>query len=239
MRKLIGLFVVLAVLAVALLVGDRLAARAASDRIASAVQTDAHLSHKPSVTVHGFPFLVQALRGRYDRIDVVADDVFQHGGGGDGSIVSLEFRGVHIPPSKAISGNVHRIPVDRVTGTVAVAFADLEAASRLSGLTLSQVAGHADQLALAEQVTVAGVTASARLTARLSVSGHRLTVSPTDISVSGVPVIPDALLASLKQHAAFSVDIPGLPSGVSLSGVMVAPAHVDLGIAASNVVLSR
>lgn len=239
MRWLIRLAVLLGVLAVLLYVGDRLAARAASDRIATAVQHDAHLAKPPTVTVHGFPFLLQAARGRYDRIDVVADDVFQHGGGGDGSVVALQFRGVHVPPSKAISGQVHSIPVDRVVGSVALSFADVEAAAHVPGLGVSAVPGHPDQVALTEQVSVAGLSAQARVTAHLSVSGHQLTVSPTDVSVAGVSVLPPALLDSVKAHAAFSFAIPGLPSAVALTGVSVGPAHVDVQVDATHIVLTR
>ena len=107
MRHPLRSLVIVAAVLIGLAVGvDRLANHVAEGRIAAVLQSDAHLAHKPTVTVHGFPFLTQAFNGRYDRIEVTARDLF---GSSDGSVSTVNFEGVHLPAAKALSGKVGEI----------------------------------------------------------------------------------------------------------------------------------
>jgi hypothetical protein len=245
MRRPLRTLVVLAVLAALLVGADRLAAHIAADRIATAVQTDAHLPHKPKVDVHGFPFLTQAARGRYDRIQVTATDVFgsvtgiAHGAAEDGSVTTVDFDGVHIPPSAALAANVHDIPVDHVKGAVAVSFADVEAASHVPGLRVHPVAGHPDQASIDESVSVAGLAVQAGVVAAVSVSGNTITLKAVDVQLPANVTLPAAVSDEIRAHAGFSVKVPGLPSGVRLTGVAVGGSGVTATVQADNIVLTR
>lgn len=70
-RLLVGLVVLLALL----LAADRAGAALASRAIAAEVQSATRLPGEPDVEVAGFPFLTQALAGRYDRVELTARDV--------------------------------------------------------------------------------------------------------------------------------------------------------------------
>src|SRR6266487_4063862 len=71
------LTVVFALLLVALVIADRVAVSAADaaveKRLAEQAPFDA--SNKPDVSIRGFPFLTQALSGKYDDIEVSGDSL--------------------------------------------------------------------------------------------------------------------------------------------------------------------
>lgn len=235
MRLLRSLIVAIAI--VVLLYGaDRVAAHLAEGRIADVVQSDAHLVHKPQVIVHGFPFLTQAVAGRYERIEVKADDIF-NSTTGTGSTTVVDFDGVHIPASKAVSGQVHEVPVDHVSGEVAVTFADIEAASHVAGLTVRPVAGRPDEVSVTESVSVLGVQKSVGVTAHVALSGNTITLKATGVNVPANVSLPPAVLEKIRSRAGFNVQVPGLSSGVRLTSVSVQPDAVVATVRADNIVL--
>jgi hypothetical protein len=234
-RSLIALLVLIGRLVGA----DRVAAHAAEGRIAQAVQSAAALPSKPSVRVHGFPFVTQAIRGTYDHIDVTANNIFGRTDGGRGSVTTVSFDGVHIPASKALSGDVHEIRVDHVSGHVDVAFADIESASHLPGVTVRAVAGHDDEVSVDEAVSVAGATVNASVIAHVTLSGNTLTLKVVGVTVADGISVPASVLAGLRSHAAFSVRIPGLPAGVKLTAIVVTPDGVVAALQATGLTLTR
>ena len=112
-RKLIFLVIVLVGLAVA---ADFGAAAYAKHAAQSAVKNTANLGSDPSVDIHGFPFLYQALTGKFDDIQVRADHV---GSGAFGDLdVDAHMYGVELTLSDLLSQDLHRIPVDRLDARV-------------------------------------------------------------------------------------------------------------------------
>ena len=67
MRRLL---IVLVVLAALLVVADRVGVVVAENRLAGQIQQQLVLDSKPDVSIHGIPFLTQAIRGRYKDIRV-------------------------------------------------------------------------------------------------------------------------------------------------------------------------
>jgi hypothetical protein len=232
------LLVAVGVLAVIGFGADRLAAHADADRIATTVQSDAHLSHRPSVTVGGFPFLVQVVKGRYDHIGVTVNDLFESGLQ-EPTVLRLEFGGVHIAASDILNGGVHHIAVDKVTGVAAIPFADLQTAAHVVGLSgLTAVPGSANEVRFTEAVSVAGVKVDVQITARVTVANGSVVVTARDVVAGGTP-LPAAVTNSVLSHAAFSVKLPGLPAGVQVSGVTVTPTDVLVSVSATHLVLTR
>jgi hypothetical protein len=234
-RSLVALAVI-----VGLLVGaDRVAAHAAEGRIAQAVQSAADLPSRPTVRVHGFPFVTQAIRGTYDHIEVTANDIFGRADAGRGSVTTVSFEGVHIPASKALSGKVHEIQVDHVTGQVEVAFADIETAAHLPGVTVRAIAGHDNEVSIDEAISFAGATVNASAIASVALAGNTLTLKVVDVQIAGGITVPASVLAGLRTHASFSVKIPGLPAGVKLTAVVVSPDGVIAALQATALTLTR
>ncbi|GAA4539150.1 LmeA family phospholipid-binding protein [Amycolatopsis samaneae] len=110
---------------VLLLVGaDFGAAAYAEHTISQKVRTQLGLTDDPSVTVHGFPFLTQALSGDYSHIGVTASGVpvgdKLHDVG-----VNADLENVTAPLSDLTSGNTKSIRIGELTGSVTIKAADL------------------------------------------------------------------------------------------------------------------
>lgn len=211
MRKLL---IALAVLLVLLGVADRVAVQVASKAVAKELRTTGQLRTDPKVTIGGFPFLTQALQGRYDRIEVDAGSVTR----GDLRLSSFDavLTGVHVPLSKALSGSVTAVPVEGLTATVVVSYADLAAAARLQGLAITPKGS--DQLQLS--ATVRGQQVSADATVRLE--GDDVVVVPAGSAPLG-----------------FRASVGSLPYGLRLQGVTVTPGGLRLAASSGPTVLSR
>ena len=239
MRRTTRLVVVIVILGGLLYAGDREAARLAADQIASAVRSDAHLAQRPKVSVKGFPFLTQVVTGHYGHIEVVADDVFQLGVTG-GAVLRLDFFDLRISASKALSGHVKTAPVKRVTGSVAVPFADLQAAAGISGLSITgAVPGQPDELAGTDVVTVGPTSSTVRVTGRVTFLGNSIVVRPIALAMANGSPVPSAVRTQVLAQAVVSVRLPGLPPGVEITGVNVTSDDVVVTLGASNLVLAR
>ncbi len=124
-------WVIALVVLVLLLVGaDFGAAAYAEHMISQKARTQLQLTDDPSVTIHGFPFLTQALGGDYSHISVsaagvpVADKL-------QDVAVNAELEDVTAPLSDLTNGNTKAITIGKLTGAVTIKAADL---ARLSPL---------------------------------------------------------------------------------------------------------
>ena len=118
-------WVIALVVLVLLLVGaDFGAAAYAEHMISQKARTQLQLTDDPSVTIHGFPFLTQALGGEYGHISVsaagvpVADKL-------QDVAVNAELENVTAPLSDLTSGNTKAITIGELTGSVTIKAADL------------------------------------------------------------------------------------------------------------------
>jgi len=123
-------WVIALVVLVLLLVGaDFGAAAYAEHMISQKARTQLQLTDDPSVTIHGFPFLTQALGGDYSHISVSAAgvpvDKLQD------VAVNAELEDVKAPLSDITNGNTKAITIGELTGSVTIKAADL---ARLSPL---------------------------------------------------------------------------------------------------------
>lgn len=124
-------WVIALVVLVLLLVGaDFGAAAFAEHMISQKARTQLQLTDDPSVTIHGFPFLTQALGGDYSHISVSAAGVPVAGKLQDVA-VNAELEDVNAPLSDLTNGNTKAITIGKLTGSVTIKAADL---ARLSPL---------------------------------------------------------------------------------------------------------
>src|SRR5215210_4937958 len=122
MRALVAVVLLLGVLFV---IADRVGVAVAEDQVADRIAEQGSLPGPPEVDIAGFPFLTQALSGRYDevRIALTAADLDQPEGTG----ADIALRGVEVPLSDVVAGSVRQVPVDRVDGTATLSYALLSA----------------------------------------------------------------------------------------------------------------
>lgn len=222
MKWVVGIAVLLA-----LLVGaDRLAVRVAEGRIAQ--QLSSTLTGDPTVDIGGFPFLTQAVRGRYDDIRI-------------GGELAEPFSGFHatlhdveVPPGAALSGDVAQVPVARAEGTVVVAYAQL--AARFPNGSV-QVTPENGNLRVAGHVTILGEQVSASVLESVAVEdGRRLVTAPIDVTVDGLPD-PGPVRAAVVDALRLDGRLPELPYALQLTGVTAAADGLRLSASAEDVII--
>ena len=226
------LAVSLVVLLALLLVADRVGASLASSAVAAEVQSSTRLSSQPDVDVTGFPFLTQALAGRYDRVEVGATDV----PAGDLVLSRLDatLTGVQLPLSDALSGSVDRVPVAAVQARALVGYSEL---ARRSGDRQLTVAPAGDRVRVTGSVEVLGRTISATAVSRVEVVEGDLVVTAEAYEV-GNETADDLLTRALGDRLDLRIPVTGLPYGLEVSGVEIEAAGVVVLATAGETVLS-
>ena len=225
-----ALLVVLLLLGGLALAADRVAEAVAEDRVAQLVAERGGLAGEPEVEIGGFPFLTQAVGGRYDdvRIALTGADLGQP----ESTRADVWLQGVEVPLSDVLSGSVQRVPVERVDGTATLAYA-LLAAELGPGTTVTR-AGHG--LRVQRTVEVAGVSVPLTATGTVSLDGDTLVVDVEDASGVGVDV-PDVLVDRVGDALDLSYRIPQLPFGLQVTGVAPADDGVRVQVEATDTVL--
>jgi hypothetical protein len=218
-------------LVIVLVAADRVGAIIAAQVLASKIKTDEGLAHRPDVTVGGFPFLTQAVRGRYRgvRIQLTAEQLGQPAG----TRADVSLQGVHVPLSDALSGSVQQIPVDRVDGTATLSYALL--ADQLGGDTTLAQSG--DGIQLTKSVEVLGFDFPVTAAGTVTLDGQDVVIDVHDASAGAVDV-PAFVLDTADQLLDFRYRVPALPFGLQLTGVQPAAGGVDVRVQARDAVLS-
>jgi len=222
-----SLLVVLLVLVALVVVADRAVEQVAEGVVSR--QLEPELGTRPTVEIGGFPFLTQALRGRYDRIDVSAGDVTR----GDVTVqdFTATLTGTRVPMSDVLAGSIEEVPVDRLRGGALVPY---------SALTRRgvQVEPAGDRVRLSGTLSVLGQTVDASGLADVAVDGQDLVLTAREVTAAGVTAtgpLADALLPLLTVR----YRVPELPYGLQLRDVDVEPGGVRVGGTASDVLLRR
>jgi LmeA-like phospholipid-binding len=259
-RTLIVLIVV-----VGLLVGaDYALAAAAEYQVSKRMKADLGLSTDPSVNIHGFPFITQALAGDYSDITVDAVDVPVKDTLRDLDIAA-DLRHVRVGLSDLLSGNVRQINVDEVDGQVTVKASDIGRLLNLPDLTITPVSldtvngqGSQDKAQATQDTRGDTTTAGVQLTATVNIAGVStqvnvygiialdnggIAIRPKTVQLVNNQVsakLPEALLNAVLP--AFSTTLNSkslpLPFTVQATGVQVQNGAIVLQGRATNVSLN-
>ena len=226
------LLVVVLVLLVLLLVADRVGAALAGRAIAAELQRSAVLPEQPAVTVEGFPFLTQALRGRYRSIEVEAADVPAE----QVTLRALSARltGVRVPLSEALAGQVSAVPVERVEARVLLGYDDLGRRSGDRELTVSPAG---DRLRVRGSVRALGQDLVGTAVSRVEVDGDEVVVTAESYEV-GNATASALLTRALAGRFDYRFRLSGLPYGLQVTGVQVRPDGLSVTAVATDTVLS-
>lgn len=227
-NKLAAAVVVLVAL---LLVADRAGARYASRSVADGVQAAMRLDSPPEVDITGFPFLTQAARGRYERVEVRAADVPV-----DDVVLSrldATLHGAEVPLSDLLSRSVDDVPVEQVRASALVAYPELSQSYRGQELTVKPDSG---RLLLVGDLQVADRTVSAEALASLAVVEGDLVVTPEEVGLreeDAKQELSEAVRDQLEVRLPVTV-----PYDLTLTAVEVGPDALRLRAEGSDVVLS-
>jgi hypothetical protein len=225
-----ALLVVALLLIGLVLVADRVAVGIAEDRVAEQVAEKGGLAGTPEVDIDGFPFLTQAVGGRYDevRISLTADQLGQP----EGTRADVVLRGVEVPLSSVLAGSVQEVPVERIDGTATLSYA-LLSAQLGSGTELER---EGDGLRITRTLEVLGQQVRLTATGQVALEGNDLVVDVEEASGAGVDV-PGFLLDRATDLLDLRYPVPALPFGLQLTGVRPAADGVDIRVEATDTVL--
>jgi hypothetical protein len=225
-----ALLVVVLLLVGLAVVADRVAVGVAEDRVGQELAATGGLAGTPEVEIAGFPFLTQAVAGRYDdvRISLTAAELGQP----EGTRAHVALHGVHVPLSSALSGSVDRVPVDRIDGTATLSYALLSA--QLGGDTTLRSEG--DGVRITKTVELLGQTIPLTATGTVALDGNELVIDVERASGAGVD-LPDFLVTRAGDLLDLRYAVPALPFGLQLTGVRPDADGVDVRVAAEDTVL--
>lgn len=205
-RLLIVLLVLLGLAALA----DRFVARVAGDAAGAQIRRALKTPDDAEVKFNGFPFVTQAVRGRFDSVEVTARDVPQDGL----TVTRIEstFTGVRLKLGEALNGEVAGVPTDEAQATVRISYDDLNAWLRRRGdLT---VTSQGNRAVISGRIRVRGQTLDAKGTATATVRRDAILLRVQSATANGTKV-PAAALPLLT----IELKLPGLPFGITLTSV--------------------
>ncbi|MFL6053865.1 MAG: DUF2993 domain-containing protein [Actinoallomurus sp.] len=228
MRKaLVTCLVLLVIFGGIAIAGDIVGRRVAQNEIAKNVASQYRLDHTPQVSIKGFPFLTQALDGRYGEIDINVGRLTEQGIHLTDTTVAL--KGVTAPMSDAMNGDSSRVVADTATSTATVGYDDVNK-SAPNGM---KVSADGSALQVRGPYSVLGVTRTVTATVTVQASGRTVRVVPQAVKAGGTTVPLDLV----KQAFTFTMAVKALPLGTQISDVQVKPGGLRVTTTAQNVKL--
>jgi hypothetical protein len=243
-RLLITFLVLLILVAVALVVADRVAAsyaeRVIGDRVSDQLANQKATAEKPDVTVEGVPFLTQVASGDYQEIKILLNNFTAPTGTADQKIkmptLDIRAKDIDAPIDTLRNGNGD-IKAGTVTGTGTIAYADLATLIGQKGLTVGEKDG---KLVGTAPVEALGQTFNVTGTANLEVTEGVVKVRFADVTADGLPNIPLVrnLIDNYVQQLSYDLAVPALPLNLKVQKVEPRPDGLVVTTGANNVSLS-
>jgi hypothetical protein len=138
-KKPVKITVITVLVLVGALVGaDYGLAAAAEYQVSKKMRTELNLASDPSVDIHGFPFITQALAGDYHDIAIDAVGVPVNSQLRDLEIAA-DLHDVRVRLSDLLGGNVQQVKVAEVDGQVKVKSTDIGRLLRIPDLSISPI----------------------------------------------------------------------------------------------------
>lgn len=215
---------------------DRGCAALAGSAVGESIQRSEGLAEKPEVTFRGFPFLTQAIQGKFDEIDVEARDVIV-----DTltfSTIDADLRGVEVGVKDALSGEIEAVPVRSGTSIVTLTYAELNEFldSRPGSPRVST--GPDGTLLVRSTVGVPGRgSVPVEGMGVPSVTAGGIVVKVTGIRAVSGPALPATVAAASSGRLSFTIPTGGMPFGITVREVSVEPDALRFGATAKGVII--
>lgn len=210
--------IALVVLLLLLFGADRVAAAVTENQLASRFQSQMSLSGKPSVDITGFPFLTQLAARDFRNIVVTGHNLTDR---------QLDLASINVTASNVHINSTSSATIGSLNGSVTVTLASLANAGGVPA-SIKLTPGSGNTVNASVSVFGLDATAHAEVTKEGSNKIH--------VHVTDAGGIPSSVLGNLAD---FTVSIPDLPAGVSVSGVSVTSAGVRVNFTGSHMTLSQ
>jgi hypothetical protein len=243
-RRILGaLLVLLVVLAVLLIVADRVGANVAERRIAEEVQQELTSrevrSSAPEVTVGGFPFLTQVLDENYESISILLRDV----------TTAPEQEGVRLPrldveardvnaPLEALRSGQGDIVASTVDGTATIGYASVARLIDQPNLRLSERGG---KLLASLPIELFGQRFTLTGEAQIEAVEGKIRLRFERLEAEGLPTAPgvEEAVSGYARQMSIDVPLPPLPFALELREVTPLPEGLAVAATARNVPLNQ
>ncbi|ROO91100.1 DUF2993 family protein [Actinocorallia herbida] len=228
---------VLLVLLVLVLAGafgaDRFAESRAEAEIARQVAVQYRLTNEPAVSFGGFPFLTQALSGKYDSVDVAIGDYTDQGITLQDVDVRLE--GLNAPLADLVNGDSSSLTADRAVASAVIPYGVVQ--KQLAARGVTSVSQSADGNVLAKGTYQAPIIGEVPidLIVSLKVTAKGVAIVPEKVTAVGVQVP----LAAVKDMFTYTIPIAGLPLGAKITAVSPVADGLRVTGEATNIPLDR
>jgi hypothetical protein len=214
----------LIVLAILLVIGDRVALAITENEMASQFVANG-FPVKPSVTIEGFPFLTQLVAKDFKKVDISASNI--PAGPVTISTLNATITGLHI--SSFSSSATAR--VDHLTATAFISFGALAAAGGLDGTGITVTPDGTNKLKIT--AGLGGIVSDTEV-AQITQTG------PQTISIKLLPTSGGMLGSLLGSFASYSFNLPaGVPASIRITGLTLNTQGLTVSAAASNATLSK
>jgi len=226
MRALMIAVLVLLGLAVA---ADRVLVVLTEDLLADTIQEEGQLPGEPDISIEGFPFLTQAINGRYDSVRVGVD--VEALGLPPGATADIQLVGAQVPLSSVFSGSISSVPVEKVLGTVTFPFDYI--GEQLGGATVTR---DGSGLRVETTVSLLGQDFQVAATAELALVGREVALTASNVEGFGAD-LPDEVTAVVLDLLDLSLPVPELPFGLVFTGIQVVGDGMQVVAEGSDIVL--
>lgn len=236
-RRTVALAIGVIAFIVALLgVSDVLARIGAQSLIAQTVQQDTGSTNRPKVSIHGWFFLSQVIRGRYDDVEIRIAPL--DSGPLQIAEIHADLHGVHLSFHDLLVRNTHEIVVDRAEETATLHYDDLNRHLKTAGYPVALAFAGNQHLRVTGTVSILGRSISASADVALSAAdNNNITITPTQF-VTGIAGL-DAVSRSLLNER-FSLQIPlgALPFGQHIDRIDVQEHGIIVHTQGENITIT-
>jgi hypothetical protein len=222
MRKLLIAVVVLIALFVA---ADRIALLVAENQASKTIATSFNLPQRPGVSIHGFPFLTEAISGQYQQVDVSVGSLQSNGV--PVQDLDTQFTAVHAPMREMLSGGSSTVTADQATGTGTVPYSAVNQ-QLPSGVTVS---GDGSDLKMSGHTSFLGQQVPFSASAAVAASGGGITISPRHITVAGQTGMPASALGPMT----INLPVRNLPMHLAVNSAQPTATGLQVAVSAQNV----
>jgi hypothetical protein len=227
MRK--ALLALLIVVAVGLVVADRVGVRVAQDRIAQQVAAQYDLPQRPDVTIHGIPFLTQVVGGEYHHITVDIGDWTEQGV--TVSDVTVDMRGLNAPLSDVINGDTTNMTADTAAASAIIPY---EVIKKEAPKEVRSIGPKGNDLAVDLTGAVLGFPVNGTAVVSVKPTSKGIAITPESVG-EGAAQLP---LTLVRKQLTWVVPVKDLPVGSRISGIQPTAGGLKVTATAHNVNLN-
>ncbi|WP_067650966.1 LmeA family phospholipid-binding protein [Nocardia harenae] len=225
-----ALVILIVVAAIGLIAGDRIAVVLAQNEIGRRIAAEYALDRDPAVDIGGFPFLTQAADGRYETIDIRADEW------SDQEVTVRDLRltltDVTAPLADLVAGNTSTLVA---AGATAEAVLPYDTVRRFADDGVRELSDSPDGLRVTGTFPVDGLPFPVPATIVFAMAPADDGIELTPISVQSAVGGPALPLSVVSRGLAFTIPLQDLPLGARITAIRAAADGLHVTAVAAGV----